>query len=158
MCFIFFILFFLIWLALNGKFDALHMSLGLFSSFIVAYASRDLLRSNYSFTQNIKTLIRLFFYVPWLIFQIIKSNINVSLIILSKDIEKNISPVIFTYKTKLKNDLAKLIFANSITLPPGTVTISLLDDKLVIHALQKEGALEGIEAIENKLLKVFKED
>ena len=158
MVFISFIFFLSIWVIFSGKFDAFHISLGVFSSLVVAFTSKDLYKSNLPIVLDIKVFFRFLLYVPWLIYQIIKSNLMVAKIILSKNVIKNVDPQIFTYKTKLNNNLAKMIFANSITLTPGTVTISLLNDRLTIHALNKAGALQGVKDIENKLLKVFKED
>ena len=76
-------------------------------------------------------------------------------IVISKNVIKNINPRIFTYETVLTSDLAKMFLANSITLTPGTITISVVDNKLTIHALKEEGSIEGVKAIEDKLLKVF---
>jgi len=36
-------------------------------------------------------------------------------------------------KTSLKSDIGKLILANSITLTPGTFTLDIIGDELLIH-------------------------
>ena len=155
MVFISFILFLSVWLALSGKYDVFHVSLGIISSLIVAYTSRDLINNGNNICKNIKIFIKFLFYIPWLIYQIILSNFMITRIVLSKNVIKNINPRIFTYETVLTSDLAKMFLANSITLTPGTITISVVDNKLTIHALKEEGAIEGVKAIEDKLLKVF---
>ncbi|MDD7473137.1 MAG: Na+/H+ antiporter subunit E [Bdellovibrionota bacterium] len=155
MVFISFILFLSVWLALSGKYDVFHVSLGIISSLIVAYTSRDLINNSNNICKNIKIFIKFLFYIPWLIYQIILSNFMITRIVLSKNVIKNINPRIFTYETVLTSDLAKMFLANSITLTPGTITISVVDNKLTIHALKEEGAIEGVKAIEDKLLKVF---
>lgn len=155
MVFISFILFLSVWLALSGKYDVFHVSLGIISSLIVAYTSRDLINNSNNICKNIKIFIKFLFYIPWLIYQIILSNFMITRIVLSKNVIKNITPRIFTYETVLTSDLAKMFLANSITLTPGTITISVVDNKLTIHALKEEGAIEGVKAIEDKLLKVF---
>ena len=155
MVFISFILFLSVWLALSGKYDVFHVSLGIISSLIVAYTSRDLINNSNNICKNIKIFIKFLFYIPWLIYQIILSNFIITRIVLSKNVIKNINPRIFTYETVLTSDLAKMFLANSITLTPGTITISVVDNKLTIHALKEEGAIEGVKAIEDKLLKVF---
>lgn len=155
MVFISFILFLSVWLALSGKYDVFHVSLGIISSLIVAYTSRDLVNNSNNICKNIKIFIKFLFYIPWLIYQIILSNFMITRIVLSKNVIKNINPRIFTYETVLTSDLAKMFLANSITLTPGTITISVVDNKLTIHALKEEGAIEGVKAIEDKLLKVF---
>ena len=155
MVFISFILFLSVWLALSGKYDVFHVSLGIISSLIVAYTSRDLINNSNNICKNIKIFIKFLFYIPWLIYQIILSNFMITRIVLSKNVIKNINPRIFTYERVLTSDLAKMFLANSITLTPGTITISVVDNKLTIHALKEEGAIEGVKAIEDKLLKVF---
>ena len=155
MVFISFILFLSVWLALSGKYDVFHVSLGIISSLIVAYTSRDLINNSNNICKNIKIFIKFLFYIPWLIYQIILSNFMITRIVLSKNVIKNINPRIFTYETVLTSDLAKMFLANSITLTPGTITISVVDNKLTIHALKEEGSIEGVQAIEDKLLKVF---
>ena len=155
MVFISFILFLSVWLALSRKYDVFHVSLGIISSLIVAYTSRDLINNSNNICKNIKIFIKFLFYIPWLIYQIILSNFMITRIVLSKNVIKNINPRIFTYETVLTSDLAKMFLANSITLTPGTITISVVDNKLTIHALKEEGAIEGVKAIEDKLLKVF---
>ena len=44
-----------------------------------------------------------------------------------------INPGIVVIKTVLKQDIAKMILANSITLTPGTFTLDIIDDILLIH-------------------------
>ena len=41
-----------------------------------------------------------------------------------------------------KTDLAKVIYANSITLTPGTITLDVRDDKFLVHALSDEAAAD----------------
>ncbi len=127
---------------------------------IVAFISKDLYKSpeNNSFFKNLLIFINLTLYFPWIVFEIIKSNLAVADIILSRNIEEAIDPEIINYKTKLNSKLSRVIFANSITLTPGTVTMSLFNDELVIHALSSEGAVNGIAKIENKLLRVFRQE
>ena len=53
-------------------------------------------------------------------------------------------PVIVHVHTNLKTEIARVILANSITLTPGTITVSLTDDDLLVHCLDKSLA-EGME-------------
>ncbi len=157
MFFIIFIILLPIWLVLSGKFDVFHITLGVISCMAVAFTSKDLFSLKGSFFKNLIIFFKLILYFPWIAFEVIKANIEVSLIVLSKDVIKKIDPIVFVYKTNLKNKLAQVLFANSITLTPGTVTMSLYDDELIIHALKKEGALDGVKKIERKLLGIFKD-
>jgi multicomponent Na+:H+ antiporter subunit E len=53
---------------------------------------------------------------------------------------KNFDPHIFTFRTSLESEFARFVFANSITLTPGTVTIRIYKDIFFIHAISKKAA------------------
>lgn len=75
----------------------------------------------------------IFSYYLWLIKEIIQANI-----VVVKHIwlgNTSISPTLKRFKISQKTDMGKVIFANSITLTPGTVTIDLKNDEVVVHAL-----------------------
>ncbi|WP_139134819.1 Na+/H+ antiporter subunit E [Magnetovibrio blakemorei] len=85
-------------------------------------------------------------YFPWLIVEIIKANWDVAKIILSPKMD--IHPHIFKTKASQKSDVGLTTYANSITLTPGTVTITMDDDGIFeVHALTY-GAREGIETLD----------
>jgi multicomponent Na+:H+ antiporter subunit E len=50
-------------------------------------------------------------------------------------IRGNINPRVVHFRTRLKSDLARVLLANSITLTPGTITLNLEDDHLIVHWL-----------------------
>ena len=49
-----------------------------------------------------------------------------------------INPQMIRVTASQKGDLGRVIYANSITLTPGTVSVDMQDDKIVIHALTSE--------------------
>ena len=81
-------------------------------------------------------------YMPWLIKEIIVSNIEVTKIILAKDLklQRNMIEVGAHQKT----ELGKVILANSITLTPGTVSVRMENDRILVHALSFAGAEEDL--------------
>lgn len=80
-------------------------------------------------------------YWPWLIKEIVLANIDVGKAILG--MTDDVRPSVFKIKASQTSDLGKAIYANSITLTPGTVTIALDDDEMTIHALTLAAA-EGL--------------
>jgi multicomponent Na+:H+ antiporter subunit E len=72
-------------------------------------------------------------YVFWLIAEIIKSSISVSKIAWRRNI--SIYPLLEHIISGQNTELGVVIYANSITLTPGTVTLSTEDNKLLVHAL-----------------------
>ncbi|MCY6372056.1 Na+/H+ antiporter subunit E [Clostridium ganghwense] len=92
-------------------------------------------------------------YVWVLIKEVFIANFNVAKIVLSPNI--NISPDVVTFQTKLESEFCRTMLANSITLTPGTITVSMENNMLTVHCLDKEyidGLLDS--KFEKILLKV----
>ncbi len=145
-------LYLLFWtvLAQNVKLETL--CIGTIISLLVISLNKNLVRSNIQF--NFKRNILLWLsYIIILVKEIVISNFHVARIVLSPRIE--ISPQLVIIKTKIKTDFHKTIFANSITLTPGTLTVSLDGDKILVHCLKKEFA-DGLSnlAFEKIILRV----
>ena len=80
-------------------------------------------------------------YLPWLLAEIVKANIDVARIVLSQDLA--ISPRLIRVKASQKTVLGQVIYANSITLTPGTVSLDLREGEILVHALTHDTA-EGV--------------
>lgn len=126
------------WLAFSGHYTSLLLGLGAVSVFIsVALAMRlDIVdREGAPYDR----LLGLALYMPWLLWEIAKANYAVVRACLKA--EMDIKPTLVKVKTVCQTDLSKTLFANSITLTPGTVTIAVEGDKLLVHALYEDAAL-----------------
>ena len=77
-----------------------------------------------------------------LIWEIIKANVMTIRMIFTQKYERE--PVLVTFKTKIKTPFLRVLLANSITLTPGTITVSLDEEEFTVHALDKDFA-DGIE-------------
>ena len=77
-------------------------------------------------------------YLIWLAKEVVLANIAVAKCVWKG--KGSISPRTFEITASQKSDLGKVIYANSITLTPGTVSIDLEGDKILVHALEKESA------------------
>ena len=75
-------------------------------------------------------------YFSWLFIEIIKANIAVVRAVLSPDLA--VSPTLTRIPLHQKTDIGKVMFANSITLTPGTVSVDIQDDHILVHALLSE--------------------
>lgn len=85
---------------------------------------------------------RIVVYWPWLFIEIVKANIDVIRRLLRAN--PDISPTLVRSQTMQRTDLGRVIYANSITLTPGTLSIDIDDGKgILVHALSREGA-EGV--------------
>lgn len=75
-------------------------------------------------------------FIGVLFVEVVKANIQVAMITLSKNM--NIEPQIVTYNSKLSDELLLTILANVITLTPGTMTVDIKGSELLIHCLNTE--------------------
>ncbi len=126
-----------VWLLWSGIYEPLLLILGAASCIFVVLICRPMGLLDEEGVP-IDVLPGLITYIPWLILAIVKSNIDVALRILNPRLP--ISPRLVRTKASQKTDLARVIYANSITLTPGTVTCAVDGDELTIHALTREAA------------------
>ena len=126
---------------LSGHYTPLLLCLGLLSVLIVTIISARM--NLIIFDQPILQLyfIKFIPYGFWLIMQILKSNIDVCKRIL--DPKLPINPQLVVVKSTQSSNLAKVIYANSITLTPGTISIDLDQSDIEVHSLSKIG-VEGL--------------
>jgi multicomponent Na+:H+ antiporter subunit E len=124
------------WLLNSGFFKPLMLSLGAVSVLVTLLLTWRLgiLDRDSSYYHRSLGLLG---YIPWLLWEIAKSNVAVVRAAIASEI--NLSPVMVKVPTRCTTDLAKTLFANSITLTPGTVTVDVERDKLLIHALFASG-------------------
>ena len=126
------------WLLLSGHFEPLLLGLGLVSVALTLFlAHRMNVIDHESYPLHLTTRLPAFFI--YLLKEIVLSNIDVVKRILSPRRDA-ISPQLFEVPLPQQSDLGRAIYANSITLTPGTVSIALTDDTIIVHALSKEAA------------------
>ena len=120
-----FLILFAFWLFFSGKFDPFHISLGVASCLIVAALSSDLFFASPIDWRLLKCWIGFGRYFPWLLYQVFLANLHVLYLTLQPKMLEKIDPHIITFDSHLKSDIARTTFANSITLTPGTITVSV---------------------------------
>lgn len=130
------------WLLISGHNTTLILALGITSiAFIIYIAHRMDVVDHES--QPLHLTLKLPGYYAWLIKEVILSNfLVVKHIWLGNN---TISPTLTTITASQKTDIGKVIYANSITLTPGTVTINVEGDQLMVHALIRE-SIEDLQA------------
>jgi len=128
-----------VWLLLSGHFEPLLLGMGLASIAAVVFIARRMDVIDHE-GQPVHLGWRLVAYWPWLAWEIIKANWDVAKRIL--DPKLPISPTMTRVKATQKTELGQVIFANSITLTPGTVSVRLLPGEIIIHALSEDGAAD----------------
>lgn len=128
----------LFWLVLSGHYTPLYIGLGVVSAAVVTWLNRR----DEIVSDVVRALPGLSWYTPWLLWQIVLSNLQVARLVL--DPRLPIDPVVVRARTSLRRDLAVATLANSITLTPGTVTVDVDGDELVVHALTPETAADVV--------------
>lgn len=77
-------------------------------------------------------------YVVWLVWNVMKANVDVAIRILHPKLP--IRPRLMHFRTSMEHEVAQVLVANSITLTPGTVTIDLQNGEYIVHALHPDTA------------------
>ena len=132
-----FLCLFVVWLLLSGYLKTNLLVLGALSCLLVSITAIRLK----IFSENNEHLninLRAVFYLPWLLKEIVKSNLHVARLIL--DPELPVKPQSLWIETQQKTDTALAIHANSITLTPGTISLEVEDKKIHVHAVSDHTA------------------
>jgi multicomponent Na+:H+ antiporter subunit E len=142
---------FVFWVLLSASFEWIHLGLGLFISFAVAWVN-----SGHSpFVPKFRLWLRVLLYLPWLFYKIVQSSLNLSKLILHPALP--IAPRLITVDSKLRHHAAVVLLGNSLTLTPGTITAEVDRNKLIIHSMDK-GDDVAIKQVESKIADIFKDE
>ena len=145
-----------LWLALTSSFNFQEIIIGISVSFILSlFLSRRYLELSLP-PLSFKRAAFFILYILVLFKEIIKANFDVAYRVVHPKMP--IKPGIVIIKTGLKSDIAKMILANSITLTPGTFTLDIVDDTLLIHWInvRTENIAEATEIIGEKFEKYLR--
>ena len=130
------------WLLLSGLWDnPLILALGAASVSLSTWIAMRIER-DYAFKdRGLSILLKQHTYWPWLFIEIIKANISVlQCIWLPK--KYPISPIIQTLAMAPESRIARTVYANSITLTPGTIAIKVRDNDVLVYALTKDSMVD----------------
>ena len=130
-----FVILYAVWLLLSGHDEPLLLALGAASSAaVVAIAWRMDLIDHEGHPVHLSW--RILFYWPWLLWEIAKANVAVARIILHPALP--IAPVMLKAPTSQRSELGQVIYANSITLTPGTVSVDVEESAIHVHCLNRD--------------------
>ena len=122
-----------LWLMLSGIYKPMLIGFGIVSVALVMVIVRRMDQVDGDHVRISIKPIQFFFYVLWLFIEIAKSNWRVTKIVLARTMP--IRQNLFEVPYSQTSDLGQVIFANSITLTPGTLTIETETGDFLIHAL-----------------------
>ncbi|WP_025899134.1 Na+/H+ antiporter subunit E [Sneathiella glossodoripedis] len=146
---------FAVWLLFSGIYTPLIISFGIVSCILVGWLARRMDVIDHE-GLPLQLGIQIIVYWGWLVLEIVKANLDVAKCVLFP--KKYLRPSFFISRITQKSDLGKVIYANSITLTPGTVTVDLYDENILVHALT-EASAEGVKSgeMDEKVTKVMGE-
>ncbi|UCH53838.1 MAG: Na+/H+ antiporter subunit E [Pseudomonadota bacterium] len=127
------------WLLLSGQMTWLHLGSGIAACVLITYLA---VRAGIAGRKPMPfrataTMLR---YWPWLLYKILMANLDVAYRVWHPRLP--IAPRLLKVPLDTRTDLGAATYANSITLTPGTVTVSVGKRELLVHALTEEGARE----------------
>ena len=134
-----YLVFLIIWIIFNEKFNLEILLFGLvISAAVFAFVCRFMdysVKKELHFYQKLPGMMR---YVFVLVKEILVANLNVCHLILSE--EEEIDPALVQFQADMETPAGRAFYANAITLTPGTITVSLEGDTYVVHCLDESMA------------------
>ena len=139
------LVYFLLWIIFNGRITLEIVIAGALISFMLDFFIRKVLRLSLTFNTLImaaRILPDILLYIVVLLVEIVRANIAITRLVLAPEI--SVEPCLVKFRTPLRTEAARVALANSITLTPGTITVSLDGNTLLVHALNRDIA-QGLE-------------
>jgi len=135
------------WMIIASSINLVELIIGFLASTIIVLYSYDMIFTSDDATKlTPKTIIAISVLFYTLIKEIVIANFEVARIVLSRDMP--INPGFKIIRQPLKKDLNQALFGNAITLTPGTLTIDMNDEEIIVHGLR----IENIDKIEGSAL------
>jgi multicomponent Na+:H+ antiporter subunit E len=144
------------WILLSGYIQPLLLGFGAVSVIIVLFVLKRMDDIDQE-KQEIGTGLSLIRYIPWLIGQIFSSSLQVTKLIWGSP--DKVSPSLAKISADNIPPARRALYANSITLTPGTLSVDLEDGEITVHALQ-ESSIEELkqEVMEKKITGIWGEN
>ncbi|WP_296896267.1 Na+/H+ antiporter subunit E [Thiohalocapsa sp.] len=146
------VLFALLWLVLVGT-DPVSWIVGVPAVLLASYAAARL-----------STLVgadprplRLIAFVPFFVWESVLGGVDVARRVLAPRLR--IDPALVSYRPRLKDPAAQVVFLDTISLLPGTLSADIRKGLVQIHALDSDQAMvAGLERLEARVARLFGEE
>jgi len=130
-----------LWLMLSGMFKTQLLVLGVMSVLLVVFLANRMRVLEHRGQPIYFRFLHILEYWGWLLYQILLSNIDVTKRVWSPEL--NIKPTLRRVTATPDTELGRVVYANSITLTPGTTAINFTpDDDILVHALHEDSLVE----------------
>lgn len=129
----------LLWLLLTASLRLDELVAGLFVAGIVSLVSAPYIHIFDGIRYTPKAMLSVFLYLGYFFVELVRANFDMARRVLSPSLP--ISPELVEVETHLKSELGQMLLANSITLTPGTLSVDIIQDRILVHWI---AAPEGI--------------
>lgn len=121
------------WILFTGTFAPFSIVIGIGFSVILSALTYNIFieQSEAARRFHLPRIHHMVVFLLVLIIEVFSASFKVSFYVLSGTMR----PRIVHFRTRLKYDFARVLLANAITLTPGTLTLDLDDDHLIVHWL-----------------------
>lgn len=127
------------WLLISASVHWQHILVGfIFCTIITLFWNSMAIAADIKTGFSLRQLYLLVKYFFYLAIDIVRANISVAMIVLHPKMP--ITPGIIIMRCDLERSLSRVLYVNSITLTPGTITVELEENLLIVHALTEEAA------------------
>jgi len=147
------------WIIFSGLLDGFHLTLGVISCVVVSLISTRALFPAGGTPLSVLIVRggRFAIYLGWLIKEIVMANLHVFALAMMPGGMRQMHPEMVSIHVRLKSQAARYVLANSITLTPGTVSVKIDGDQLLVHSISRK-TTEGLESdMEQRIARVFGE-
>lgn len=148
------ILFFALWLLLNGRITGEILCFGVAVDALLLYFTLRFMGWSWKREARLCKMFPLWgYYFLNLIYEVAKASVLVLGVALKPSARRH--PVLVEFRSGLNREYQNVILANSITLTPGTITVFQERDRFIVHALRKEYAEDLRNSSFVRILKKF---
>ena len=119
------------WAAMTGHFGLINLAFG----FVLGGVALAMIREDAGSVSHFRRVFRAVALAFTFVYELIKSSVNVAMIVLSPS--RELRPAIIAFPLDVKTPMEITLLANMITLTPGTLSVDVSDDgsTLYIHAI-----------------------
>ncbi|HFD78819.1 MAG TPA: cation:proton antiporter [Gammaproteobacteria bacterium] len=121
----------LLWVLLTGTFDRQELVAGVLVSAAVTLLFGRRFEIFTGFRFSWLAPFHILSYLGYFFVALIRANLDLAARVLAPSLP--INPALVEIRTGLKSPLGRMLLANSITLTPGTLTVDVVDDRLLVH-------------------------
>jgi multicomponent Na+:H+ antiporter subunit E len=146
------------WVVFSGRFDLFHLLMGVAASALVSAWSAELLFPTPPDRRLPGCALRFAGYIPWLLYQALRASLHVLWPTFHPRMRELPDPRVIEFDSRLTGEMARVTFANSITLTPGTITVNVtVLGRFVVHCLDAPSARGLPGEMEENIARVFAE-